>query len=103
MAIARSQFVTATAASVSSLSAVFSSAISSANSLVVVSGVFHTVGQAGVFSTLVDNVNAGGFTSRIFSTMTSDTAAHLLIHDKLNISSGAGASTYRVELKYTAA
>src|SRR5262249_7664879 len=102
MAIARSQFVTATGASVSSLSAVFSSAVSSGN-LILVWGSYFNLGTA-TFSTVTDNVNNAGFTARMLSTMSnaSDTNVHLLLHEKLNISSGAAASTYRISYNLTA-
>lgn len=101
MAVALSQFVTATGASVSSVSVVFSSAVGAGNTLVVLSGYFSNGNT--IFSTLVDNLNTAGFVSRVFSTMSNaaDTNAHLLIHDKLNISSGGAASTYRVEMRVT--
>jgi hypothetical protein len=100
MAINLVQFITATAGSVSSLSAVFSSAVTAGNSIIMWSGVFKALGGVG-FSTAVDNVNNAGFTGRIFSTMVnaSDSRATLFCHEKLNISSGAAGSTYRVEVR----
>lgn len=99
--ISLSQFVSGTGSAISSISGVFSSAVSSGSLIVVVHGFFKT--GAGVFSTITDNVNTAGFNQRMWSTMVSDTSCMLLIHDKLNISSGAAASTYRVSLNYTGA
>lgn len=101
MAIARSQFVGATGNAVSSLSAVFSSAVSS-GSLIVVHGCYWHAGGI-TLSTISDNVN-GAYTRRIYSTMSnaSDTVVHLSCHDSLNISSGRGASTYRVQITLSA-
>ena len=95
------QFITGTASAVSSLNVLFSSAVSSGQSMTVLTGMFS---NPGVLNTVVDNVNAGAaFTARVNSTMSnaSDTQAHLLMHDKLNLSSGAAASTYRVSVNLT--
>lgn len=102
MAIDLSQFVTGTANNVSSLNVVFSSAITAGNSLVLSHAYFQFAAGA-VFSTVLDGVNTAGYTSRMLSTMSnaSDTQAHLLCHDKLNISSGRAASTYRISFNYT--
>jgi hypothetical protein len=102
MAINRSQFVTATGAAVSSLSMVFANAVSSGNSIVVVAGSFSGAGSVDL-STVNDNVITAGFTQRVFSTMSdvADTSARLRFYDKLNISSGRGASTYRVNSSVT--
>lgn len=102
MAIALNQFITGTASNVSSANVLFSSAVSSGNSVIILHAYTK---NAGAFSTCLDPVNAAGYTQRAFSTMSNaaDTNAHALIHDKLNISSGRGASTYRVSFNYTAA
>lgn len=102
MAITLSQFVTGTVSNLSSLNVLFSSVVTGGNSLNVVTTVFSA--GAGLFSTVVDSVNTAGYTARVFSTMSnaSDTQAHLLIHDKLNISSGRAASTYRISVNMTA-
>lgn len=99
MAIDRSQFVTAGGAAVSSLSAVFSSAVSSGSLILCLTGIWKGVG-ANSLSTVTDNVNTAGFASRVFSTMSNaaDTSVQLIIHDKLNISSGRAGSTYRVSV-----
>lgn len=101
MAIALSQFITGTVASASSLNVLFSSAVSSGQAIVVLTGHF---ASGNTVSTVLDNVNNAGYNRRIYSTMSNaaDTNAHLLIHDKLNISSGAGASTYRVSVNLSA-
>lgn len=97
-----SQYITGNAAGVSSLNVVLSSAVSSGNSLMCFVGYFRTPG-GGSYSTIADNVHTNGFTLRGHSTMSnaSDTGAHLLLSDRLNISSGAGASTYRVRVEFT--
>lgn len=100
MAIDRSQFVSATGNNVSSLSAVFSSLVTSGSLLVIFNAFFHNAGQT--FTTVTDNVVAAGFTARANSTMVSDTTANLLCHEKLNLSSGAAASTYRISVNYSA-
>lgn len=101
MAIARSQFISATAGAVSSISALFSSAVTAGNLIVVLTSHFHAAGSA--FSTVTDNVNNAGFTSRLLSTaLTPDSNTYLTVHDKLNISSGAIASTYRISVNWAA-
>lgn len=100
MAINLSQFASATAASVSSLNALFSSAVSS-GSLIVTHVSLFTVAGGAVFSNIVDNVNAGNYTIGCNSTMSnaSDTVVHAVIGYKTGISSGvAGGSTYRVSV-----
>jgi hypothetical protein len=99
MAITLSQFITGTVANASSLNIVFSSAVSSGNSLVVAQSYFNSV----TFTSILDPVNNAAFVSRMLSTMVSDTNAHLLFHDKLNLSSGRAASTYRISVNYSAA
>lgn len=101
MAINRSQSITATALSVSSGSAVFANAVTAGNAIVTVLGITRT-GAGANLSTITDNINNAGFAGRILSTMTSDTGVQLFMHDKLNISSGAGASTYRVSFNFSA-
>jgi hypothetical protein len=95
-----SQFVTVTGAALSSISAVFSSAVSTGSLLVAMNSYFNS--GSGVFSTVTDNVNNAGFVRRIFSTLVGSTAIHILHHDKLNLSSGRSASTYRVSVNYSA-
>ncbi len=101
MAVTLSQFAVGTGVNVSSVNVVFSSAVTAGNSIMVAHAYFRSVAGA-VFSTLADPVNTAAYVSRIFSTMSnaSDTAAHVLFHDKLNISSGRGASTYRISVDY---
>lgn len=99
MAFGLSQFVTGTANNVSSVNVLFSSAITAGNSIVL-SHAFFNSGSAS-FSTVLDPVNTAAYTGRVLSTMTSDTNVHLLFHDKLNISSGRAASTYRISFNYT--
>lgn len=104
MAIDLSQFVTAFAVSVSSLNALFSSAVSSGSLIVASIGQFANAGSA--LSNVVDNVNSGNYTLGIFSSMSNaaDTQVHVYVAYKLNISSGvAGASTYRVSVNSSAA
>jgi hypothetical protein len=98
MPVDRSQFVTATGNTVSSLSAVFSSAVSSGSLILVVNAYFRSAGQT--FTTVTDNVITAGFVNRINSTMASDTQAGIRVHEKINISSGRGASTYRISVNY---
>jgi hypothetical protein len=100
MAINLSQFVTGFGAGISSLNVLFSSAVTAGNSIMVVHAAFQSIGT---FSTVLDAVNTAGYTQRLYSTMSnaSDTSAHLLIHDKLNISSGRAASTYRISINLT--
>jgi hypothetical protein len=104
MAIALSQFVSGTAGGVSSVNVLFSSAVTAGNSIMLAAGYFASGGGA-PFSTLVDPVNAAGYASRIHSTMSNaaDAQAHLVMHDKLNFSSGRAASTYRISLNASAA
>lgn len=102
MAINLVQSMTAFASNATSLSQVFTGVVSSGNLITVVHGMWHGA-NTNTFSTITDNVNNAGFTRRIFSTMSnaSDTVVHLGVYDKLNISSGAGASTYRINLAMT--
>jgi len=93
------QFVSATASAASSLSAVFSSAVSAGSLLIAVNAYFNT--GALTLSTVTDNINAASFTARMLSTMASDTVAHLVMHDKVVLSSGAAASTYRISVNYS--
>lgn len=94
-----SQFVSVTGGPVSSVSAVFSSAVSTGQHLIAVQAFFNT--GAVTFSTITDNVNNAGFVARINSTLVGSTADHVRIHDKLNLSSGAAASTYRLSANYS--
>lgn len=100
MGAALVQSVTVTGNAVSSISLVFANAVSSGSAIIIAHGYFASAGQ---LSTLTDNINNAGYAGRCFSTMSNaaDTQVHVLLHDKLNISSGAGASTYRVSLNYT--
>jgi hypothetical protein len=98
MAITISQFITGFGVSISSLNVLFSSAVTAGNSIIVSHGNF----RFATFTSITDPVNTAAYTERIHSTMSnaSDTSAHLLIHDKLNISSGRAASTYRISVNY---
>lgn len=95
----RDQFVTASGTGISSASAVFSSAVSSGSLLIAINAYFNT--GALTLSTVTDNINNAGFVARMLSTMVSDTVAHLVMHDKVTISSGAAASTYRISVNYS--
>lgn len=100
--IAKSQVITATGGSVSSLNALFSSAVTAGNTIVVhySAGGFNPLSTAGSSVLLfdpIDNVNAGAYSTAI-STQGVFTAnlGKAGICYKLAISSGAAASTYRV-------
>jgi hypothetical protein len=101
MGFDRSQFVTVTGASLSSASAVFSSAVSTGSLLAVLQAYFN--GGALTFSTVTDNVNNAGFVLGLLSTNAASTAEHVIHHYKLNLSSGRAASTYRVSINYSGA
>ena|ERR1041384_7445762 len=98
MAINRSQFITASATGTSSLNAVFSSAVTVGNLIVVHASKWASnVANSNIASAL-DNVNNGNYTVGCLSTMVSDTQAQCALFYKLNISSGGAASTFRVSL-----
>lgn len=104
MAIDRSQFATATAAGVSSLNVLFSSAVAAGS--LIVAHVSHFAVSAAVFSNVVDNVNNGNYTQACYSTLSnaSDTQGHAILAYKANLSSGVAAgSTYRVSANFTTA
>lgn len=100
MPIDLSQFVTGIATAVSSANVLFSSAVTAGN-LIVAHGASFNTGIT--IANIVDNKNTGNYTQGSLSTMVSDTAAHLMLAYKLNISSGAGASTYRVSINLSGA
>lgn len=103
MAIDLSQFITGTVSNVSSVNVLFSSAVSSGSLMVADLAWFHTGAAAALLSAVVDNVNANNYTVGCNSTMVSDTAASAVLAYKINASSGAGASTYRVSFNMTLA
>jgi hypothetical protein len=98
MAIDRSQFITASATGTSSLNAVFSSAITVGNLIVVHASKWaNNVANSNIAS-ILDNQHTATYTNGCLSTMTSDTQAQCALFYKLSVSSGGAASTYRVSL-----
>ena len=103
MAIDRDQFITGNVNAASSFNVLLSSAVSSGG-LIVAHGAVWTNNLLNTHpGTVTDNVNAGAYSTGCESTMASDTQVISFIHYKLNISSGAGANTYRVSFNSSAA
>lgn len=98
MAINRIQSITGSATGTSSLNVLFASAVTAGNLIVAHAAKWAlNVVNSNIVSA-VDGVNNGNYTAACLSTMASDTNAQAALFYKLNISSGAGASTYRVSL-----
>lgn len=95
MAIDQAQFITGSVQAASSMNVVLTGAVTAGNSIVVAFSGWGNVANH-VFGSIVDNVNANAYTVGCLSTLATDTNAQCVTAYKLNISSGAGGSTYRV-------
>lgn len=102
MAIDLDQFVTGSVTSATSINVVFSSAVSSGSLIAVWHSQWGSVANHH-FASALDNVNAGNYSVGRLSTFAGDTSLQVVIAYKLNISSGAGASTYRVSVNSSGA
>lgn len=99
MPLTRVQTISSTGRNLSSLNLLLASAVSSGDSII--ANLAINRGGGLTLTAVVDNKNDGNYSTAFVSTLAS-TAHNSAEYYKLNVSSGAGASTYRVSVNFAA-